>query len=119
MALSIETLLLAIVILPLAGAITTGLFGKKLPNSLVGFIACGTTGLSFLLALIAFSKLLRTPLEEVQNLNFNYFRWIQVDNFVANFGFMLDQLTGVMLVVVTGVGFIIHIYCTGYMAHER
>ncbi|PYV43903.1 MAG: NADH-quinone oxidoreductase subunit L [Acidobacteria bacterium] len=115
---SLSTLLLAIVALPLAGAIATGLFGKRLPNSLVGFIACGTTGVSFLLALITFSKLLRTPLEQIHDLSFNYFRWIQVDNFVANFGFMLDQLTGVMLLVVTGVGFLIHIYSTGYMASE-
>ena len=118
MTFSLSTLLLAIVVLPLAGAIINGLFGKRLPNSLVGLTACGTTGLSFLLALVVFSKLLRTPLEEIPNLSFNYFRWIQVDNFVASFGFMLDQLTGVMLLVVSGVGFLIHIYSLGYMAHE-
>ena len=76
------------------------------------------TAASFLLALIAFGHLLQMSPDESKLLSFNYFRWIQSDSFVANFGFMFDQLTGIMILVVTGIGFLIHIYSTGYMAHE-
>jgi NADH-quinone oxidoreductase subunit L len=115
----LSTLLLAIVLLPLAGFLINGFFGGKLSKALVTSVACSTTGLAFLLALVAFLQLLRTPAELVATLSFNYFRWIEAGNFVSNFGLMLDQLSGVMILVVTGIGFLIHIYSVGYMAHEE
>ena len=116
---SLSDRLLLVALLPLLGAVLNGFFGKKLSNSSVRLIACSTTGLSFLLALTAFSTLLNTPHESVPNLNFNYFHWIQAGGFNANFGFMFDPLSAVMVLVVTGVGFLIHIYSAGYMAHEE
>jgi NADH-quinone oxidoreductase subunit L len=116
---NLSRILLTIVLLPLAGFVLNGLFGKRLSKRAVTLTACVSTGLSFLLALLAFSQLLKTPVEAVQHLSFNYFRWIQAGSFVANFGFMFDQLTGVMILVVTGIGFLIHIYSAGYMAHEE
>ena len=116
MSLSIRLLLVAL--LPLLGAVINGLFGKKLRNSTVSLLACTTTGLSFALALTAFWTLLHAPADSIPRLNFNYFHWIQAGGFNANFGFMYDQLTAVMVLVVTGVGFLIHIYSAGYMAHE-
>ena len=116
---SLSDRLLLVALLPLLGAVLNGFFGKKLNNSSVRFIACSTTGLSFLLALTAFWTLLNTPHESVLNLNFNYFHWIQAGGFNANFGFMFDPLSAVMVLVVTGVGFLIHIYSAGYMAHEE
>src|SRR5258708_300977 len=113
-----STLLLGIPLLPLGGAILNGLIGRKLSRGAVALIACGTTASSFLLALIAFGQLLQISPDEIKHLSFNYFRWIQSDSFLANFGFMFDQLTGIMVLVVTGIGFLIHIYSTGYMAHE-
>jgi NADH-quinone oxidoreductase subunit L len=68
--------------------------------------------------LIAFAHMLQTPPDEIGRLSFNYFCWIQSESFVANFGFMFDQLTAIMILVVTGIGFLIHIYSTGYMGHE-
>ena len=112
------TLLLGIALLPLGGAILNGLIGRRLSRRAVALIACGMTAASFLLALIAFGQLLQMSPDESKLLSFNYFRWIQSDSFVANFGFMFDQLTAVMILVVTGIGFLIHIYSTGYMAHE-
>ena len=116
---SLSRILLTIVLLPLAGFVINGLFGKRLSKRAVTVVACASTGLSFLLALLAFGQLLKTPVEEVHQLSFNYFRWIQAGTFLANFGFMFDQLTGVMILVVTGIGFLIHIYSAGYMAHEE
>jgi NADH-quinone oxidoreductase subunit L len=116
---SLSTVLLTLVLLPLAGFLVNGLLGKRLSKSAVTMTACVSTGLSFLLALLAFAQLLKTPVEEVSQLSFNYFRWIQAGSFTANFGFQFDQLTGVMILVVTGIGFLIHIYSAGYMAHEE
>ena len=116
---SLSRILLFIVLFPLAGFLVNGLFGKHLSKRAITLTACASTGLSFFLALLAFSQLLKTPVEEVQQLSFNYFRWIQSGTFIANFGFMFDQLTGVMILVVTGIGFLIHIYSAGYMAHEQ
>jgi NADH-quinone oxidoreductase subunit L len=115
---SLSKLLLAIPFLPLAGALLNGLLGKRFSKPVVGMIACATTGGSFLVALVAFAQLLQAPSDEIGRLNFNYFSWIQSESFVANFGFMIDQLTAVMILVVTGIGFLIHLYSTGYMAHE-
>ena len=114
----LSKLLLGIPLLPLGGAILNGLIGRRLSRRAVAVIACGMTAASFLLALIAFGHLLQMSPDESKLLSFNYFRWIQSDSFVANFGFMFDQLTGIMILVVTGIGFLIHIYSTGYMAHE-
>src|SRR5262245_17557900 len=116
---NLSRILITIVLLPLAGFLVNGLLGKRLSKRAVTLTACASTGLSFLLALLAFSQLLRTPVEEVHQLSFNYFRWIHAGAFIANFGFMFDQLTGVMILVVTGIGFLIHIYSAGYMAHEE
>ena len=116
---SLSRILLTLVLLPLAGFLVNGLLGKRLSKRAVTMTACVSTGLSFLLALLAFAQLLKTPVEEVHHLSFNYFRWIQAGTFTANFGFQFDQLTGVMLLVVTGIGFLIHIYSAGYMAHEE
>ncbi|MEW5978736.1 MAG: proton-conducting transporter membrane subunit, partial [Acidobacteriota bacterium] len=115
---NLSTLLLIIVLLPLLGATLNGLFGRRSSRTAISLVACGTTGLSFLFALYAFSLLLRTPVEMVRELSFNYFSWIEAGRFLAPFGLMVDQLSGIMLLVVTGVGFVIHIYSVGYMAHE-
>src|SRR6185295_9485980 len=49
----------------------------------------------------------------------DYFTWIQAGTFNAQFGFMLDHLSGLMILIVTGVGFLIHVYSAGYMEHEE
>src|SRR5207244_3244455 len=49
----------------------------------------------------------------------DYFSWIQAGRFQAQFGFMLDHLSGLMILIVTGVGFLIHVYSAGYMSHEE
>jgi len=102
-------------LLPLLGSATNGLFGKKWPNSTVNAVALGSTGLSFLFALEAVREFLGNGQQLVHN---HYFNWISAGNFTAGFDLQMDQLTVVMVLVVTGVGFLIHIYSTGYMAHE-
>jgi NADH-quinone oxidoreductase subunit L len=102
-------------LLPLLGAAVNGLLGAKWPNKIVNVVAIGSTGLSFLCALEA----VREFFESGQALfRKEFFTWIAAGNFRAGFDLQMDQLTVVMVLVVTGVGWLIHIYATGYMAHE-
>jgi NADH-quinone oxidoreductase subunit L len=104
--------------LPLAGAALCGLLGKPHPTRLTNIIALGSTGAAFLLTLkltYEFSQLAADRVPHVVS----YFPWIVAGSFRADFALQVDQLTVVMLLVVTGVGWLIHIYATGYMAHEE
>ena len=104
-------------LLPLLGAAINGLFGKKWPNTVVNAVAVGSTGLSFLCALEAVREFFQLSPEQIPWVK-QYFTWITAGTFRAGFDLQIDQLTVVMLLVVTGVGWLIHIYSTGYMAHE-
>jgi len=102
-------------LLPLLGSAINGLLGAKWPNKYVNITAIGSTGFSFLLALEA----VREFFGQGQGLiHKEFFTWIAAGNFRTGFDLQMDQLTVVMLLVVTGVGWLIHIYSTGYMAHE-
>src|ERR1700681_1576501 len=104
-------------LLPLLGATVNGLFGRTWPNKIVNSVAVGATGLSFLAALEAVREFFLLSPEQIPWVR-QYFSWIEAGNFRAGFDLQVDQLTVVMLLVVTGVGWLIHIYSTGYMAHE-
>lgn len=102
-------------ILPLVGFILIGILNKRLPIQWSGGIASAAVFLSFLISLGVF--------KEVQMDNFVperivYFNWIAAGNLTIDFAFLIDQLSAIMLLVVTGVGFLIHIYSIGYMHHE-
>jgi len=106
-------------LLPLLGSAINGLLGAKWPNKFITGVALGSTGLSFACALEAVREFLFVyyPANH-QAFVKPFFDWIVAGNFRAGFDLQLDQLTVVMVLVVTGVGFLIHIYATGYMAHE-
>jgi NADH-quinone oxidoreductase subunit L len=98
-------------ILPLAGAAINGTLGKKSSRQAVTTIALVFSGAAFAMALwvaMRFSSL-SLPYTEF------FAHWIRSGSFTADFAFYLDQLSLVMLLVVTGVGFLIHIYSVGYM----
>src|SRR5579883_1480837 len=111
------SMLWLIPVLPLIGAAINGFTGKRLSKTIVGVIGSATVGISFLVALRAFVAMLNTPEQQLPILR-DYFMWIQAGRFQATFGFMLDHLSGLMILIVTGVGFLIHVYSAGYMAHE-
>jgi len=100
-------------LLPLAGSGLNGFFGNKLPRPVVAAIALLSTAASFALAAWLFFNFSGTA----QSLPGA--PWIAVTGFQANFNLYVDHLTLIMLMVVTGVGFLIHIYSAGYMAHEE
>src|SRR5262245_46369512 len=104
-------------LLPLIGAGINGVFGKRLPKNAVGAIALCSVGLSFLISLRAFIAMLNIPDGELPIIT-DYFTWIQAGQFQAQFGLMLDHLSGLMILIVTGVSFLIHVYSVAYMGHD-
>jgi len=128
----IGTILLLIPLLPAAGALINGLRAGADPHgrknkTITDAFSLGSTGLAALLAtaavLMYVSGDTSIPYER------NYFDWIpmgfgeveggMISNFAVSFGFQLDTLSATMLLIVTWVGFLIHVYATGYMAHEH
>src|SRR2546427_836431 len=101
-------------VLPLIGAALNGLFGKRLTRHAVATAALAFSGASFGLALFVAARFSTLGLPHVETVA----QWIRAGNFRADFAFYLDQLSLVMLLVVTGVGFLIHIYSVGYMWEE-
>jgi len=100
-------------ILPLAGFLVNGLFGRRFSKGIVNAIAIGSVALSFAWVV---KTLLGLDLDHAYTER--YFTWIQSGAFQVNCEFTVDKLTAVMLLVVTGVGSLIHVYSLGYMAHE-
>jgi NADH-quinone oxidoreductase subunit L len=112
---------------PLATAALMLFVGKRLPNIGVSVLCVGSVGLSFIYASGAVIQLLAADPEQrvAQQI---LFEWLtpgplqmtggHTVQFVADWGFLLDPLSCVMVLVVTGVGFLIHVYSVGYMAHE-
>jgi len=107
----VTQLLTLIVILPLAGFLLNGLFGNRLGKGFVSIVGCGLPILAFLAAVMAVRSLLggEAPLVETA------FRWALVGDFPFEVSFYLDRLSAVMVLIVTGVGSLIHVYSTGYM----
>ncbi|MGC2416205.1 MAG: NADH-quinone oxidoreductase subunit L [Candidatus Acidiferrales bacterium] len=106
-----------ILALPLAGAAINGLLGKRWPKSAVNSVAIGSVSLAFLAVaelVREFSQLSPSQIPYVGD----YFTWIVAGPFRVDFSLQVDQLTVVMLLTVSFVGMLIHIYSTGYMAHE-
>src|SRR5712671_3117634 len=104
-------------LLPLVGAAINGLFGRRFKNTMVSAVALLFTAASF--AWAAWAVWSAWPgsviaLPHIETLA----TWITAGTFSAPFGFYLDQLSMIMVLVVTGVGFLIHIYSVGYMSHE-
>ncbi len=101
--------------LPFAGFLVNALFGRRLQKSVVTGIALLTTAVSFLLVLNIALRHAAFASPHVERAA----TWIAAGPLHVDFSFYLDQLALVMLLVVTGVGFLIHIYSAGYMAHEE
>ncbi len=97
---------------PLAGFLINGLGRNVLPKSIVGFIGCLSVLLSFGLSIGIFLELNASDTKSFEILLFD---WISVGNLSIPFSFLIDPLSAIMLLIVTGIGFLIHIYSTGYM----
>jgi NADH-quinone oxidoreductase subunit L len=112
-----DTLLWLIPILPFAGFLVNGTLGRRLPRALVSTVALLATLLPALIVvkLWIYMQSAAAPAQFM----LTGAPWIAISGFQVNFAFSVDHLTLVMLGIVTGVGFLIHVYSVGYMAEEE
>lgn len=108
-------LIYLIPLLPLIGFVLNGAFNKSMPRNLAGIIASGSVFISFIISCGLFFQLKSGTLSAI---TVDLFNWISVGDLNLSFSFFVDQLSAVMLLVVTGVGFLIHVYSIGYMYHD-
>src|SRR3954466_8985582 len=112
---------------PAIGFVINGIIGKRLPKTVIGIIASGAVLLSFIFAAGAVLQLLQLdPAQRSHTVKL--YEWINaggvrttegpVARFIVDWAFLLDPLSSVMVLVVTGIGFLIHVYSTGYMHEE-
>jgi NADH-quinone oxidoreductase subunit L len=108
-----------IVLIPFIGFLINGLMGKKMNSEkLSGIIGSGAVGLSFLIALSIFLEMLKAPVEERSHI-VTIFQWIVAGSLDVAAAYQIDQLSILMTLVVTGVGFLIHVYSIGYMHGDK
>ncbi len=105
-----------LLLFPLLGVVANGFFGRRLGRRGISLVGPGVVLLSFLTALIPVLGLLQSSVEFESHSRL--FTWIAVGRFEVEAALLLDPLSLVMALVVTGVGFLIHVYSTGYMAKD-
>lgn len=110
-----ENLIFAIVLLPLFGFLINGLFGKSMPKNVVGGIATLVVFAAFCIATYLFINFDKTS----QPIIAKAFEWFRVNGIQVNFSFQIDQLSLMMVMIITGIGSLIHLYSIGYMHHDK
>ncbi len=108
-------LLVLVILFPVLGWVVNGALGARLPRSVVGLIGVGAVGLSFVSTVLA----TRSPLVGTSGWTVSLFPWIATGAVSVQVGLLLDRLSALMALVVSGVGFLIHAYSVGYMADEE
>ncbi len=115
-----------IIALPLLGAFICGVFGRMLGRANVGLVACATVAGSLLLSVLCFWAV-NDPNTEAMGavgrmrwaLAQDFGVWFSAGSFKVDFGLTVDHLSGILLLVITGVGLLIHLYSTSYMEHDE
>ncbi len=110
-------LTLWVLLFPLLRFIILGLLGRSMPRRAIVAVALGACGLAFLCAAISFFSMLATPASSRMSDQVVY-TWVVSGDFQLSFGQLFDPLSAVMLMIVTGVGFLIHVYSAGYMEDD-
>ena len=110
-----DTLVVLIPIFPLLAVLLNGLLGHRYSTELAGKLGFGSVGLSFVCVVAVFiDQLTSGRVYEVVA-----YRWIFGGDLLINMAFLIDPLTCIMMLIVTGVGFLIHVYSVGYMHGEE
>lgn len=110
-----ENLVYAIILLPLFGFVINGLLGKFLPKMVVGGLATLVVFASFLISVNIFLGFT----DHSGPIIVKAFEWFTVGGVQVNFGFQIDQLSLIMMMIITGIGSLIHLYSIGYMSHDK
>jgi len=107
-------------LIPLLGFLMIGLLRKSTPKPLVLIIGCGTILISFLLSCGIFKEVYDARQAGGDGIIFQeVYNWFSVGNFSFNISFLVDPLSSIMLLIITGVGFLIHLYSAGYMSNDE
>ena len=103
-------------LLPLLGFLINGLGRKHVSKTMAGIIGSGTVFLSFLISVLVFIQLVDGNIPKAP---IHYFDFINIAALKVGFDFQIDQLSSIFLLIITGVGFLIHVYSTSYMKEEE
>jgi len=103
---------------PAVGFLINGFLGKKVPKAFVSWVACLALFASFVVSLTILFQFFQLPPDQ-RIFERDIFDWIVAGEFRATVGFRIDPLSVIMCLVVTGVGFLIHVYSVGYMHHDE
>ena len=112
----VSTLLPIVIAAPLLGFVLLLLLGRRLPRAAISAIACGSVLVALGCAAASTYALAQTPDTEV---TVHLYSWLAAGQFSADLELYLDPLSALMILIVTGVGFLIHVYSTGYMHEEK
>lgn len=111
--------LIAILLLsPFIGFVLNGIRFRSSNYLIAGSLATGAVAISFACAVALFVELLGLPADQ-RRLAANYFEWIAVDKLKISAGFVVDQISSIMILIITGVGALIHLFSIGYMHHDK
>ncbi len=114
-----HSLLMAIVILsPLVGFLINGARYKKHSGNVAGTIATLAVAISFISSVLLVVDLIAMP-EEGRRIAVSFFEWMAMDKLKINAGFVVDQISAIMILIITGVGTLIHLFSIGYMHHDK
>jgi NADH-quinone oxidoreductase subunit L len=111
------SLLWVIIALPALGAAVILVLGNRRTARWAHLLGCATIMASFVLSVAVFVALLGRP-DDDRQIGQKLYDWVDAGSFHASFGLLYDQLSAVFLLLVTGVGSLIHLYSVGYMAHD-
>ncbi|MGE3758515.1 MAG: NADH-quinone oxidoreductase subunit L [Pseudobdellovibrionaceae bacterium] len=111
-------LILTLLIAPVLGFLFNGLRFRSQNGILAGTVATAMAGISFLCSLMLWKQLLALP-EDNRVLTTKFFDWISAGSLNIPFGFVVDQVSIVMILIITGVGSLIHLFSVGYMSHDE
>lgn len=113
-----EILVAILLLAPLVGFLINGFRFKSTNYLAAGSIATAAIATSFVCAILLFMELVDMP-EEARTIAVSYFNWISIGSLNVNAGFVVDQISSIMLLIITGVGTLIHLFSIGYMHHDK
>lgn len=113
-----EILIAILLLSPLVGFFLNGVRFKSTNYVVAGSIATAAVAISFICAVLLMLNLIEAPAEH-RSLSAEFFEWISVGGLKINAGFVVDQISAIMILVITGVGSLIHLFSIGYMHHDK
>jgi len=113
-----QAFMATLILAPLVGFLINGFRYKKHSAEVSGTIATAMAFISFLCAIFLVVDIVDLA-PEARKISVSFFEWIAVDKFKINFSFVIDQISAIMVLVVTGVGTLIHLFSIGYMHHDK